>query len=366
MEFDRRAWIKGMIGSVPLVGAAQTAGKKLGIPGPFPGRVAAVEHPGSVIEGKHQAEPVRDMVARGMMELTGAPTATDAWRYFFEPGDVVGIKPNAAGRPYLISSPLVMQEIVAGLESAGVKRKDIFAYDRFRTEFLGAGVDKWLPDGVRWVTATEKVLNGLQLDMEGYDRDVYMEMALVAANGDPSNAHHRRSYVARFLTQQANKVVTLGVVKHHQSAGATIALKNISHGFVNNVARSHVSSTMNACGMFIPTVVDLPVFRQKVVLHVIDGIMGAYHGGPNRKVARYLWEHKTMYFSTDPVAVDTVGLAVIDAKRGQMGMEPIVDAKPDQDSVFARMQPEFIELAGLLGLGVGDESKIDVRKIKLG
>lgn len=366
MEFGRRAWMKGMIGSVPLVGAAQTAGKKLGIPGPFPGRVVAVEHAASVIEGKHQAEPVRDMVARGMMELTGAPTATDAWRYFFEPGDVVGIKPNAAGRPYLISSPLVMQEIVAGLESAGVKRKDIFAYDRFRTEFLGAGVDKWLPDGVRWVTATEKVLNGLQLDMEGYDRDVYMEMALVAANGDPANQHHRRSYVARFLTQQANKVVTLGVVKHHQSAGATIALKNLSHGFVNNVARSHVSSTNNACGMFIPTVVDLPVFRQKVVLHVIDGIMGAYHGGPNRKVARYLWEHKTMYLSTDPVAVDTVGLAVIDLKRGQMGMEPIVDAKPDQDSVFARMQPEFIELAGLLGLGVSDESKIDLRKIKLG
>jgi uncharacterized protein (DUF362 family) len=305
------------------------------------------------------------MVARGMMELTGAPDATAAWRYFFEPGDVVGIKVNPAGQPYLISSPLVMQQIIAGLESAGVKRPDIFAYDRFRAEFLAGGVDKWLPDGVRWVAATERVLNGLQLDMEGYDRDVYMEMALVAANGDPANAHHRRSYVAKFLTQRVNKVLTLGVVKHHQSAGATIALKNISHGFVNNVARSHVSSTNNACGMFIPTVVDLPVFRQKIVLNIIDGVMAAYHGGPNRKVARYLWEHKTMYFATDPVAVDTIGLEVINTKRGQMGMEAIVDAKPDQDSVFARMQPEFIEIAGGLGLGISNESKIDLRKIVL-
>lgn len=365
MEFDRRRWMKGMLGAAPIVATAQPAGKRLGIPGPFPGRVVSVNHAGSAISGRHQAEPVREMVARGMMELTGAPDATEAWRYFFEPGDVVGIKVNPAGQPYLISSPLVMQQIISGLESAGVKRQDIFAYDRFRAEFLGGGVDKWLPDGVRWVTATERVLNGLQLDMDGYDRDVYMEMALVAAKGDPANAHHRRSYVAKLLTQQVNKVVTLGVVKHHQSAGATIALKNISHGFVNNVARSHVSSTNNACGMFIPTVVDLPVFRQKIVLNVIDGVMAAYHGGPNRKVARYLWEHKTMYFATDPVAVDTVGLSVIDLKRGQMGMEPIVDAKPDQDSVFARMQPEFIEIAGVLGLGVSDESKIDLRKITL-
>jgi hypothetical protein len=65
------------------------------------------------------------------------------------------------------------------------------------------------------------------------------------------------------------------------------------------------------------------------------------------------------------VALDTVGLSVIDIKRGQMGMETIADAKPDQDSLFVRMQPEFIEISGLLGLGIGDESKIDLRKIAL-
>ena len=365
MELNRRHLLKSMLAAAPIVGAAQTEAKKLGIPGPFPGRVVAVNHPGSAVSGKHQPEPVRDMVARGMMELTGAPSATDAWRYFFEPGDVVGIKVNPVGQPFLISSPLVMHAIIAGLESAGVKKTDMFAYDRYRAEFLSGGFDKWLPDGVRWEAATTRSVDGLQLDMEGYDQDVYMEMALLARRADPTNPHHRRSYVAKFLTQRVNKVLTLGVVKHHQSAGATIALKNISHGFVNNVARSHVSSSNNACGMFIPTVVDLPVVRKKVILHIIDGVMAAYHGGPARKVGRYLWEHKTMYFATDPVAVDAVGLSVIDIKRGQMGMEPIADAKPDQDSLFVRMQPEFIEISGLLGLGESDESKIDLRKINL-
>lgn len=364
MEFDRRLWLKGLLATAPIA-RAQSTGKQLGIPGPFPGRVVAVNHPGSAVSGRHQAEPVRDMVARGMRELTGATDAIEAWRFFFEPGDVVGIKVNPVGQPYLISSPFVMQAIIAGLESAGVKRSDIFAYDRYYTEFVSGGFAKWLPDGVRWEAATQRAVDGLQLDMDGYDRDVYMEMALLARRADPANPHHRRSYVAKFLTQKVNKVVTLGVVKHHQSAGATIALKNLSHGFVNNVARSHVSSTNNACGMFIPTVVDMPIFRKKIVLHVIDGVMAAYHGGPGRKVGKYLWEHKTMYFGTDPVALDTIGVSVIDAKRGQMGMEPLMHAKPDQDSLFARMQPEFIEISGVLGLGISDESKIDLRKVAL-
>jgi uncharacterized protein (DUF362 family) len=361
MRLDRRQFLGGAL-------ATQVApSKTLGIPGPYRGRVVAVQHPASIVSGRYQREPVREMMRKGMMELTGAPSWTEAWRVFFEPGDVVGIKVNPVGQPFHISAPEVFQEIVAGLGEAGVKPKDVVAYDRYRAQFLSGGFEKWLPDGVRWTFATSgDVPNGLQLDMDGYDRDQYMEMALVAAKGDPANPHHRRSYVAKFLTKEVSKMVNLGVLKHHQSAGVTIALKNLSHGLVNNVARSHVSRSNNACGMFIPAVVDLPVIRRKVVLNVIDGILGAYHGGPGRKVERYLWENKTMYFSTDPVAVDTIGLGVIDARRAAAGMAPIASAPPDNDSMFVRMQPEHIELAGLLGLGESDDRKIDLKALKLG
>jgi len=205
----------------------------------------------------------------------------------------------------------------------------------------------------------------LQLDMDGYDEKQYVELPLVQANANPADRHHRRSYLAKFVSQMVNKVINLGVLKHHQSAGVTIALKNLSHGLVNNVARSHVSSSNNACGAFIPAIVDHAVIREKVVLNVIDGVRGAYHGGPARKVARYLWDHKTMYFSTDPVAVDRIGWNVLDDKRGQMGMQPIALAHADNDSVFTRMQPEHVEIAALLGLGEGREAKIDLRKLKL-
>jgi uncharacterized protein (DUF362 family) len=69
-------------------------------------------------------------------------------------------------------------------------------------------------------------------------------------------------------------------VKPHQSAGVTVALKNMSHGMVNNVNRSHLTPTLNACGIFIPSVVALPVIREKAVLHICDAVKASHHGGP--------------------------------------------------------------------------------------
>ena len=365
----RRQFLNGaLLAAGALRGAAQTASgaAKLGIPGPFRGRVVAVEHPGSIVAGKYQREAVRAMVHKGLMELTGAATPTEAWRYFFQPGDVVGIKVNPVGQPYLISKAEVLQEIVAGLEMAGVKRQDVVAYDRYHDQFLSGGFDKWLPEGVRWTSATSSFNSvPFQLDMEGYDRDNYVQLPLLLPGAPVNDAHYRRSYVCKFLSKEVNKVVNLGVLKHHQSAGVTIALKNLSHGMVNNVSRSHASSAANTCGTFIPAVVDLQSFRQKVVLNVIDGIQGAYHGGPGGRVRKYIWDHKTMYFATDPVAVDRIGWGVLDDKRQQMGMQTIALAYQDNDSNFVRMQPEHVLQAGLLGLGESDERKIDLKAIKL-
>jgi hypothetical protein len=37
----------------------------------------------------------------------------------------------------------------------------------------------------------------------------------------------------------------------------------------------------------------------------------------------------------------------------------------DEDSHFIRMQPEHIDIAGLLGLGEGDPEKIQLKQFKL-
>jgi len=363
----RRSCLKalglGLAAQLPAQISSKADSTKLAMPGLYRGRVIAVQNPAAIVSGRFQPEPIRQMIRKGMATLTGTDGGADAWRQFFGPGDVVGIKVNPVGQPHVISSPEVVREIIAGLNSAGVPAKEIVVYDRYRKQFFGAGFDKWLPEGVRTSYAAEDY-EGVQQGIEGYDRDHYMDMALTLPGYDVSNLTARRSYAARFITQQVNKLINLPVLKDHQSAGVTLALKNMSHGLVNNVCRSHNTITANACGSFIPAVVAMPVIRNKAVLHILDGIKGLYHGGPGAK-PQFVWEHQTMYFATDPVALDHIGWKAIDEKRLAVGMKRIADDKPDRFSTYLNRQPEHIELAGALGLGEWDEKKIDLRRIQL-
>jgi hypothetical protein len=341
----------------------RAATSKPGMPGPFPGIVSAVEHPGSIVGGKYQPEAIRATMERGLTGLTGAPTWVDAWRSFFEKGDVVAIKVSPVGGPTLSSDATVLHNILDGLKSAGVEARDVIVYNRYRDEVVAAGIDKWVPAGVRMEFASP-AYNDTQLDMDGYDPDRYMEIALIKPGENWSDPHFRRSYVAKTISRTVNKFINLCVLKHHQSAGVTIALKNMSHGMVNNVNRSHLTRTANACGIFIPSVVSLPVIREKAVLHICDGVKASYHGGPGAKQP-FVWEHKTMYFATDPVALDKTGWQAIDARRAQAGMASIALSKPDRASTFLNCQVEHIEIAGSLGLGEFDDKKIQVRRVTL-
>jgi len=361
-EFIQRSFLTAAA-TATLSQSKAAVAKNLGIPGPYPGRVIAVEHPGCIVADAYQKETVQQMMRRGMTELTNAPAWQDAWRTFFEKGDVVGIKVSPVGGPKLSSDASVLRSIIEGLNEAGVSNSNIIVFNRYRKEAVEAGIDKWIPEGVHFDAASPGY-SDRQLDMGGYDENQFMEMALLMPGDSATDAHLRRSYVAKVLSQQVNKVINLPVLKHHQSAGVTIALKNMSHGCVNNVSRSHVTPTLNACGMFIPSVVNLPVFRQKFVLHIVDAVKASYHGGPPGK-ERFMWEPKTLFFGTDPVALDKTGLKVIDAKRTQVGMATIALSKPDDESHFLNAQVEHIEIAGMLQLGMFDDDKIQVKRINM-
>jgi len=356
---NRRSFVQGAV----LAASAAAAGPKPGIPGSYPGRVIAIENPGCLSAGKYQPAPIRQTIERGMKELAQAPSWQDAWRSFFEKGDVVGIKVSPVGGISLSSDASVLRSLIEGLNQAGVSNGNIIVFSRYREEILEAGIDKWLPSEVRFDAPSLRYDN-VQLDMDGYDANHFMEMALLKPGDSTTDAHLRRSYVSKIVTSHVNKIINLPVLKHHQSAGVTICLKNMSHGFVNNVNRSHVTPTLNACGVFIPSVVSLPVIRDKVVLHVVDAVKASYHGGPGAK-PQFVWEPKTLLFGTDPVALDKTGLRMIDAKRQQVGMPSIALSKPDKDSHFLNAQVEHIEIAGILGLGEFSDEKIQVNRIRM-
>jgi uncharacterized protein (DUF362 family) len=340
-----------------------------GIPGPFPGKVVEVAHAGSVVDGQVQEPVATAMVERGMAELVGAGHAVEGWRRLFAPGDVVGIKVNPVGAPHAISNYATVRAIIAGLRSAGVRPSDIVAFDRYRRQFVRAGYPQQLPDGVRWDASVEEY-DDVQLDIKGYDPQVYVTMELVAlGRHDPKDDRTRRSHLSLIASRQVDKIVNVAVLKDHGSAGVTLALKNLSHGLVNNVARSHADHATNACNTFIPAVVATSAIRRKVVLNVLDGLKAVYQGGPGAR-QEHTWAYRSLFFATDPVAMDMIGWRIVDAKRKEVGLPPVAQTgrdghPPNPREGFDIRQPQHIPLAGALGLGVFDLKAIKHQKVRL-
>jgi hypothetical protein len=345
--------------------------EKWGIPGPYPGRVIEVRHAQMIHNNVKKRAAIQEAVARGMTELTGATDKVEAWRSFFEPGDVVGVKMNPVGNPLANSSSELMLEVIEGLRSAGVKTKDIIVFERYRDEFIGAGMDRDLPDGIAW-TGLGIGYNAMQIDIKGddgktgnfdrvagYDPDEFVVMELVGAGMDPRDDRTRRSHLGLLVTRRVNKIVLLPVLKDHGSAGVTGALKNMSHGLVNNVNRSHSTPDTNVCNQFIPQVVNHPLIRKKCILHIMDGIKGVFQGGPAAVRPAWTWENNALFFATDPVAMDHVAWRYVDAKRKEKGLPPVAASgrtglDPLKTEGFDIRQPQHIPLAAHLGLGIFD------------
>jgi hypothetical protein len=408
-----------------------------GMPGPFPGRVVEVRHPGAVgADHRVNTLAVKTMIARGMCALTGADHHYEAWKRFFQRDDIVGINVNPVGRGShrrgtveSISSPAVLLAVVANLKNIGIPARNIIVFERYATEFREAGYEAVMRtrpmDGVRWY-ASAHAYDDQQLSIDGqnpnqhrdphvvgYDPDVFVSMGFAAPGHSPRDDRRFRSHLSAIVTRMVNKVITIPCLKDHRSAGVTLALKNLSHGMNNNVARSHISgiyrldgsqSGPNQCNTFIPTAVAQEPLRQKATLHIMDGLVGVYEGGPgawNRTWAT--WRRQSMFFATDPVALDHVGWDIIDAKRAQEGWQPVAQmgllqqtpavtlsprlaalaamATPETAALaaaehhsipsgrnsesFDRRQPEHVILAGLLGLGRFYARQIEHRLISL-
>jgi len=338
---------------------------KFDLPGLYPGRVVEVQNAAMIREGKKDRAAIKASLDRGLKELTGADDAVEGWRTFFEPGDVVGIKVVPNGYPHAFSSHELVLETIEGLKAAGVKTSDIFVYERFRSEMMQAQYDKILPDGIRWggLTATGAPQVAMEFEgfrddpVAGYDRDAYIQMDLVHYGEDPKDDRQYRSHLGKLLTKTVNKVVAIPCLKDHRSAGVTGALKNISHGSVNNVARSHANNFTNVCNQFIPQVVSHPLLKSKFVLQIMDGVRGVYHGGPTSvQDGRWTWDNNALLFATDPVAMDRVEWKLIDARRAAANLPPVAASgktalDPTGIEGFDVRQPQHIALAATLGLG---------------
>jgi uncharacterized protein (DUF362 family) len=336
-----------------------------GVPGPYPGQTASVHAEKCIDAATEKPDPavVREMMSRGMRALTGDADVRDAWARFITPSDVVGIKVNCSGAPGIMSSPVVVAEIVRNLMAVGVKPDALWIYERFQDQVQSVHYDRFLPEGVHiWTAETRRG------SAESYDPATYVETVFFDEDDTRSN-------LIRFVGNRFTKIINVPNMKDHGAAGVTGCLKNIAYGNFSNVARSHAGSVTNTYS-FIGTLASVEPLRSRTVLQVMDGLRGVWHGGPFSPNRKFRFYPKRMLFGTDPVAIDRLLLDIIDDKRKAEHAVSVWDRSPkylgaDRDrqdnpnvNQFVR-EPGHIEYAGRLGLGVYELDKIKVASIEV-
>ena len=348
------------------------------LPGPFPGRVTEVHDAAALTgDGKPVADTVRAMFERGLAELAGETPAA-AWRRFFTPDDVVGIKVNPVGAGLISTRLELVDAVVAWLEAGGLPRGNIVIWDRFDYMLFDAGftperypgidcvglqtMDEAAymdPDGDQggWLRADGTHVSAGEFDpdayywaeVEGPQRDAADPHKDVAAkqylNQHVFNGEH--SYFGKLLTRRLTKIVNLPVVKNTGN-GISVATKNLGYGAVCNTGRLHqpLSFEVNT------EVLAFPWVRDKLVLNVADGLVAQYEGGPMPN-AEFTWPLSKLFVATDPFALDRVCHDLLVAKRREMGIA--VNEHP----IFT----EYLRYGERLELGVADPERIDHRRV---
>lgn len=381
---ERRTFVKLMAASPLAPGALAERGRVIpkyrvvsgyktaavpGMPGPYPGAVINVRSASSLSEDglKINAGVVREMMARGMRELTGEKAVIDAWRRFITPDDVVGIKVNCGGHPWVVSSHDIVAETVRNLMAVGVKPNRIYIYERFENQMREVNYAPYLPEGVN-IYAAER--ENRSVDHLNYDPTTYVE-------ADFFGEDDTRSTMVKLISQTLTKIINIPNIKDHGATGVTGCLKNIAYGGFSNVARTHFKGVTHTYS-FVGTLAAVEPIRSRTVLQIMDGLRGVWHGGPFARTLKYVFFPRQIWFGTDPVAMDRVLIDVIEAERKRHGAISIWNRDPqtldfnngrnrDQDpntNIIIR-EPGHIEYAAKLGLGVHEIEKIKVREIEL-
>jgi len=345
-RIDRREFIKKSSSAMLGAGVALKSGFKLGAQDTQTAKVVEVKHPEVLQSGRIlDPEIVRNMVRTGIQKLTGSE---NPWAKFISPEDKIGLKINTLGRPLLFTHHELIQAVVDELKEFGVNENNILVWDRFEKHMADCEFEfNTTRQGLRCygTISTDELIS------DRLDKDVVFS----SENDDQEKREEggTDSYFSKIFTQECDKIINMPILKDHGLSGVTLGLKNLAYGLCENNARFHGPEFI---GPFIAGFCALPEVREKVVLHILDGLEACYERGPRPRNLRSLFSPRTIWLSSDPVALDAVGLKVIQTERKYRAHRTLEEEGRPID---------HIELAAKKGVGVGDMDRIKLEKIEL-
>jgi hypothetical protein len=335
---------------------------KHSLPGPFPGRVVKVIDKRCLREDAVDTKAVKEMLATGVTRLTGKSMA-DSFAMFFEKSDVIGLKVNPVGPPLINTRPQLVSAVIQWLADNGVPKRNIIIWDRFSYMLADAGftAERFPGVGIEGLQTMDETGNkwrgakGNHLSADNFDKQVYYFVkGFVGKNvpGYPNDEFYLNqhvfngeySYFGKLITRKLTKIINLPAYKN-AGHGISMACKSLGYGSICNCGRLHAP-----LGLKVGTeVLAAPAIRDKLVLNITDGIRGQYDGGPGLN-AQFVYPNYSLYFATDPFALDMTCHRELVAKRKEMGIQ--VNEHPS----FT----DYLRDAEKLGLGVANVGKIKV------
>ena len=290
-----------------------------------PSKVADIRKPGDFPLGNPPAkDKIKSLLDNGLCAYFSVSDPSDGLKQLFRPDETIGIKVNCLSGRFMCTHIDLVFSMIELLKRAGMNEDQIIVWDRLDRDLTGAGY---------------KLNRGRGVKIYGADSDGYSDELLI----------HRSigSFTAK-LMDKCDKIISMPVLKDHGIVGVTLSLKNF-FGAIHNPNKYHID-----CGdPFVADLYSHPLFRNKIKLTIVDGIVGQYEGGPPHQ-PQWQWNHGGLLIGEDAVAVDRTGLDIIEAKRSEAGIKPLSEVS---------RYPRYLETAEKLGTGNFSREKINVVRV---
>lgn len=275
--------------------------------------------------GRANAELLRKAVDDGVMRITGVRTAPEAWSTLFKPKEMIGIKLNCLGKKPFSPHVALVEAIVEGLKSAGIRDDRIIIFDRTNKELAAAGFTIRKGGGLKSF-GTDALAGG------GYDPRLQMAGSV-------------GSCFSKIVSRLCDAIINVPILKDHDLSGVSVSMKNF-YGVIHNPNKYHD----NNCNPYIAELNTHPYIRDKSRLIICDALVAQCNGGPAFK-RRWSWPFGGILMGRDPVALDRISANIIEDRRKEVGLPTLKQVK---------REPKYINTAAALGLGEDDPEKIEL------
>jgi len=248
--------------------------------------------------GSIDQQVIGSMLETGVRILSDADDFPKAWQTYFAANDTIALKINPIARQTGSTKPEICYALAETIHrNVGIPHDRFIIFDVSENDLVGAGYE----------------LNREKGKIQVYSSSEYSEM--FSRGGVEAK-------ISRVITNQCTALVNMPLLKTHKGAGISIALKN-HYGSIptlivrDDAYRYHMDRFKNVVFLNL-----MPPIHEKTRLIVVDGLISQYNRGPGGD-PRYQWDFGGIIMGTDPVAVDTVCLQIINTKREENGFKHI-------------------------------------------